>query len=72
MPRGNARGVDNTNTNTYRVVVVAADEPEGAANRVLSYEKITVNVTDADELGVITLVGPAAPGKQASDGHFDR
>ena len=47
-----------TNTaapNTYRVVVVAADEPLGAANRVLGYEKVTVNVTDEDEPGVITL-----------------
>ena len=47
-----------TNTaapNTYRVVVVAADEPLGAANRELGYEKVTVNVTDEDEPGGITL-----------------
>ena len=50
MPMG---GSDNTNT--YRVVVVAADEPLGAANRVLGYKKVTVNVTDADEPGVIRL-----------------
>ena len=41
--------------NTYRVVVVAADEPLGAAGRELGYEKVTVNVTDVDEQGVITL-----------------
>ena len=52
MPRGVAL---DANTNTYRVVVVAADEPLGATNRELGYEKVTVNVTDADEPGVITL-----------------
>ena len=41
--------------NTYRVVVVAADEPQGAANRVLGYKKVTVNVTNEDEPGVIRL-----------------
>ena len=41
--------------NTYRVVVVAADEPQGAANRELGYEKVTVSVTDQDEGGVISL-----------------
>ena len=46
---------NNAAPNTYRVVVVAADEPLGAANRVLGYEKVTVNVTDADEMGVIRL-----------------
>ena len=51
MPRGLALGTDNT----YRVVVVAADEPLGAANRVLGYEEVTVSVTDEDERGVITL-----------------
>ena len=35
--------------------MVAADEPLGAANRVLGYEKVTVNVTDEDEPGGITL-----------------
>ena len=53
-PRGAERDADS-NENTYRVVVVAADEPLGAANRVLGYEKVTVNVTDEDEPGVITL-----------------
>ncbi len=41
--------------NTYRVVVVAADEPLGATNRVLGYEKVTVMVTDEDEPGMVTL-----------------
>ena len=49
------RGVAAATNNTYRVVVVAADEPLGAANRVLGYEKVTVNVTDEDEPGGITL-----------------
>ena len=53
-PRGTAR-VTGSNENTYRVVVVAADEPLGAANRVLGYKKVTVNVTDEDEGGVISL-----------------
>ena len=53
-PRGVARAT-GSNENTYRVVVVAADEPLGAANRELGYEKVTVNVTDEDEPGVITL-----------------
>ena len=47
-----------TNTaapNTYRVVVVAADEPMGAGNGVLGYKEVTVNVTDVDERGVIRL-----------------
>ena len=53
-PRGEAR-VTGSNENTYRVVVVAADEPQGADNRELGYEKVTVSVTDEDEGGVITL-----------------
>ena len=53
-PRGVPRAT-GSDENTYRVVVVAADEPQGAANRMLSYEKVTVNVTDEDEPGVVTL-----------------
>ena len=53
-PRGVARAT-GSNENTYRVVVVAADEPLGAANRELGYKKVTVNVTDEDKPGVITL-----------------
>ena len=53
-PRGQPLAADS-NENTYRVVVVAADEPQGAAGRVLGYEEVTVNVTDADEPGVIGL-----------------
>ena len=47
-----------TNTaapNTYRVVVVAADEPLGAANRELGYKKVTVNVTNVEETETVTL-----------------
>ena len=53
-PRGQPRAT-GSNENTYKVVVVAADEPLGAANRVLGYEKVTVSVTDKDEGGVISL-----------------
>ena len=42
-------------SNTYKVVVVAADEPQGAANRELGYKKVTVMVTDEDEPGMVTL-----------------
>ncbi len=48
-PSSNATG------NTYKVVVIAADEPLGAANRELGSKKVTVNVTNVDEPGVITL-----------------
>ena len=41
--------------NTYRVVVVAADEPEGATNRELGYKKVTVNVTNVEETETVTL-----------------
>ncbi len=46
---------NNAAPNTYRVVVVAADEPLGATSRVLGYEAVTVNVTDEDEPGGIAL-----------------
>ena len=42
-------------SNTYKVVALAADEPLGAANRVLGYKKVTVNVIDEDEDGTVTL-----------------
>ena len=41
--------------NTYKVVVVAADEPPGAANRVLGHKKVTVNVTNVEETETVTL-----------------
>ena len=50
----NPRGGEG-NTNTYRVVVVAADEPLGVADGVMGYEKVTVMVTDEDDPGMITL-----------------
>ena len=59
MPKGEAR--TDTNTNTYRVVVVASDDPTGAgtdgqgAGIRMGYKKVTVNVTDVDEPGMVTL-----------------
>ena len=45
----------NSTANTYKVVVIAADEPLGAASRALGSKKVTINVTDVDEDGVVTL-----------------
>ena len=51
----------DTNTNTYKVVVVASDDAPGAAVvdgadvRKKAYEKVTVMVTDVDEPGMVTL-----------------
>ena len=50
-------------SNTYNLVVVAADDAPGAdagitesANQIkMSYHKVTVNVTDEDEPGMVTL-----------------
>ena len=53
-PRGQELAV-GSNENTYRVVVVASDEPLGATNRVMGYKKVTVMVTDEDEPGMVTL-----------------
>ena len=59
MPRGQAK--TDGNTNTYRVVVVASDDPTGAgtdgegAGIMMGYKKVTVNVTDVDEPGMVTL-----------------
>ena len=57
MPRGTA--LDDDNTNTYNVVVVASDDALGAGtddNPVrMAYKKVTVMVTDVDEMGMITL-----------------
>ena len=42
--------------NTYKVVVVASDDPIGAGAEIMrGYKKVTVNVTDEDESGMITL-----------------
>ena len=55
-PRGDAiDAIADANTNTYKVVVVAADEPLGVASGVVGYEKVTVMVTDEDDPGMITL-----------------
>ena len=57
MPRGSVS--DNTNTNTYKVVVVASDDALGAGttdNPVqMAYKKVTVMVTDVDEDETVTL-----------------
>ena len=54
MPRGIA--IANDNTNTYKVVVVASDDPTGAGAGIMrGYKKVTVNVTDEDEPGMVTL-----------------
>ena len=54
MPRGEARG-DN-NTNTYRVVVVASDDPTGAGDAIMmGHKKVNVNVTDMEETETVTL-----------------
>ena len=52
MPRGMAIAADNTNT--YRVVVVASDDPLGAEG-MMGYKKVTVTVTNLDEPGEITF-----------------
>ena len=58
MPRGLAVD-DNTNTNTYNVVVVASDDAPGAGTVDepirMGYKKVEVEVTDVDEPGVLTL-----------------
>ena len=47
--------------NTYKAVVVASDDPTGAgtdgegAGIMVGYKKVTVNVTDVDEPGMVTL-----------------
>ena len=54
MPRGNARA--NNNTNTYKVVVEASDDPTGAGDAIkMGYKKVTVNVTNVQETETITL-----------------
>ena len=48
--------VADTNTNTYKVVVVASDDAPGAGEMIeMAYEKVTVMVTDVDEMGMVTL-----------------
>ena len=64
-PRGQPRATGNENT--YRVVVVAADEPQGAANRELGYQKVTVNVTNCGRTGNVTrLDARCSPRKTGS------
>ena len=51
---------NNTNTNTYNVVVVASDDALGAGTDddpiKMGYKKVEVEVTDVDEPGVVTLL----------------
>ena len=47
--------------NTYRVVVEAADEPLGAAKRVLGYKAVTVNVMNVEETETVTLSAETGP-----------
>ena len=54
-PDYEAPPVSNTTANIYKVVVVAADEPLGAANRELGHKKVTVNVTNVEETETVTL-----------------
>ena len=51
-PRGDATSTDNT----YKVVVVASDDPPGAGDAIMmDYRKVTVMVTNVDETETITL-----------------
>ena len=52
MPMVDSEPKDST---TYKVVVVASDDAPGVTGRKMGYEKVTVNVTDVDEPGVVTL-----------------
>ena len=47
--------VSSETDNTYKVVVIAADEPLGAANRELGYKKVTAKVTNVEETETVTL-----------------
>ena len=54
MPRGNPIGDDNTNT--YKVVVEASDDPTGAGDAInIGYKMVTVMVTNVQETETITL-----------------
>ena len=54
MPRGMA--LTDENSNTYNVVAVASDDAPGAGGMIeMAYEKVTVMVTDVDDMGMVTL-----------------
>ena len=54
MPKG--QPIAANNTNTYKVVVEASDDAPGAGSAIkMGYKKVTVNVTDVDEPGMVTL-----------------
>ena len=48
-------GDTEKDNNTYKVVVVAWDNPVGAGTRAMGIKGVTVNVTDVDEPGMVTL-----------------
>ena len=57
MPMGG--DVTNTNTNTYKVVVVASDDAPGVGTEgmpiKMGYKKVTVTVTKVEEIETVTL-----------------
>ena len=53
MPRGDDASVSNTNT--YKVVVVASDDAEGVTGQMMAYRKVTVTVTNMEETETVTL-----------------
>ena len=81
MPRGR-RLMLTTNTNTYKVVVVASDDAPGAVvisnnedARNKGYKKVTITVTDMPEPGIVTLssLQPQVDGSCGpADGHSRR
>ena len=76
MPRGDV--LSNTNTNSYKVIVVASDDApgtdaaEGSDLIMASTKKVTINVINVSERRSITLA-PKYPHVDDSDGrHPDR
>ena len=45
----------NATDNTYKVVVASDDAPGAGDSTEMAYQKVTVTVTDVDEMGMITL-----------------
>ena len=60
----------NATDNTYKVVVIAADEPLGAANRELGYKKVTINVTNVNETETVTLSAETGSSWNGCDGYL--
>ena len=55
IPPDHEASADNGTNNEYKVVVVASDDAPGAGTPIMGYMKVVVEVTDDDELGMITL-----------------